>query len=181
MGFKYNVTDQEGIYFVTTTVVGWIDAFTRRELAEVVIASLSFCQQKKGLIIYAWCLMPNHLHMIVSASAGGRLSDIMRDFKRHTGKKVIEAIKEINESRDWMVDKFEFAAKIDFKSKEYKFWQTGFHPILLESGKFIDQKLDYLHENPVATGLVTEDARYAYSSAIDYKGGKGLLEVVLLI
>jgi len=180
MGFKYNVTDQEGIHFVTTTVVGWIDAFTRRELADVVIESLAFCQKKKGLIIYAWCLMPNHLHMIVSASEGGRLSGIMRDFKRHTGKKVIETIKGINESRDWMINKFEFAAKIDIKSKDYKFWQTGFHPVFLESSKFIDQKLNYIHRNPVAAGLVTEAAHYAYSSAIDYEGGKGLLDVVLL-
>ena len=119
--------------------------------------------------------------MVASSGNGGNFSDMMRDFKTHTSKKVISTIKKINESRDWMVDKFEFAAKTDSKSDKYKFWQSGFHPIQLESEKFIDQKINYTHQNPVKAGLVTEDIHYRYSSAIDYKGGKGPLDVVLLV
>jgi len=180
MAFKYQVTDQNGIYFITTTIIAWIDVFTRKELAEVIIESLAYCQKEKGLIIYAWCLMPNHLHLIVSAKENTNLSAIIRDFKKFTSKKLIKTISEINESRDWLLNKFQFAAKIHSKTKEFKVWQDGFHPIHLESNRFIDQKLDYIHQNPVTAGLVTVPEYYNYSSAINYCGGFGLLEVVFL-
>lgn len=122
--------------------------------------------------------MPNHLHMIVKAQEDKDLSDIIRDFKKFTSKKVIQTIQQINESRDWMLDKFQFAAKINAKSDKYKFWQDGFHPILLESDYFINQKLDYIHQNPVKSGLVFQEEHYVYSSAINYLGDKGLLDVV---
>jgi putative transposase len=180
MAFKYQVTDQDGIYFITITVVGWIDAFTRKELAEVVIDSLAYCHKEKGLIIYAWCLMPSHLHMIVSANVGKNLSDIIRDFKKFTAKRIITTIKEINESRTWMLNKFQFAARIHPKNKEHKFWQDGFHPIVLFSNHFMEQKLNYIHQNPVEAHLVADPEYYVYRSAINYSGGTGLLEVVFL-
>ncbi|PWS27522.1 transposase [Pedobacter yonginense] len=180
MAFKYNVTEQNDLYFVTITVVGWIDAFTRKELSYVIIDSLKFCQEKKGLILYSWCLMPSHLHMIVSAKEGNRLSDIIRDFKKFTSKRIISTLKEINESRDWLLDKFSFAAKTHSKSKEFKFWQDGFHPIALYSNEFKDQKLDYIHYNPVEAGIVAEPEHYLNSSAINYSGGLGLIDIVFL-
>jgi len=180
MAFKYNVTNQNDLYFITTTVVGWIDAFTRKELAQVVIDSLKFCQKEKGLVIYSWCLMPSHLHMIVSAEEGKKISDIIRDFKKFTSKRIISTIKEINESRDWLLDKFSFAAKVHSKSEEYKFWQDGFHPIALYSNEFKDQKLEYIHNNPVEAGIVHEPEHYINSFAINYSGGLGLLDVVFL-
>ncbi|MFD2284716.1 transposase [Pedobacter petrophilus] len=180
MGYKYAVTDDSGIYFITTTVVNWIDVFTRKELAEVIIESLKYCQKEKGLIIHAWCLMPSHLHMIVSMQEGKNLPDLMRDFKKFTSRKITQSIREINESRDWLLNKFSFAAKIHAKSDEFKFWQDGYHPISLETNLFIEQKLDYIHRNPVEAGFVYEPEHYVYSSAINYSGGLGLIEVVYL-
>lgn len=183
MAFKYTITDKQGIYFMTTTVVNWIDVFTRAELADEIIKSLAYCQKAKGLNIYAWCLMPSHLHLIASAREGFHLADIMRDFKKFTSKKVVKTIQEINESRrDWLLDKFEFAGRWNPKIEGFKFWQDGYHPILLESNHFLEQKLNYLHENPVVAGLVFEPYHYRYSSAIDYSDdkAKGLLEVLYL-
>lgn len=181
MAFKYQITNQDGIYFMTTTVIGWIDAFTRKELAEVVIDSLVYCQKHKGLVIYAWCLMPSHLHFIGSVGEGKKLSDVIRDFKKFTSKRIISTIKEINESRDWMLNKFQFAAKIHPKNEEFKFWQDGFHPIELFSPEFAIQKLNYLHQNPVQSGLVALPEHYLYSSASNYAGELGLIDVVYLI
>jgi REP element-mobilizing transposase RayT len=183
MAFKYKITDVQGVYFMTITVVDWIDVFTRRELADDVIASLEYCQKAKGLCLYAWCLMPSHLHLIASAKEGASMSDIMRDFKKFTSKKVVKTIQEINESRkDWLLDKFEFAGRWKPKIEGFKFWQDGYHPILLESNYFLEQKLDYLHENPVNAGLVFESYHYRYSSAIDYSSdkAKGLLDIMYL-
>ena len=98
MSEKYKFVDDKGMYHVTLTIVHWIDLFTRKEYAYDIIKSLRFCQENKGLKIHAWVIMPSHLHMIVS-SERVPLSDIMRDFKKFTNKKIIESIQSINESR----------------------------------------------------------------------------------
>ena len=65
-------------------------------------------------------------------------------------------------------------------NKEYQFWQQDNHPIELWSKEVIRQKLDYIHLNPVKAGFVTEPCHWNYSSAIDYSGAKGILEVNLI-
>jgi REP element-mobilizing transposase RayT len=125
--------------------------------------------------------MPSHLHLIVSAEDGKSISDIMRDFKKFTSKKIVKTIQEINESRkEWMLDKFEFAGRWNPKIENFKFWQHGIHPIILTSNHFVDQKLNYIHQNPVSAGIVFEPQHYVYSSAMDYSGMRGLLEVILI-
>lgn len=124
--------------------------------------------------------MPSHLHMLASAEEDKNLSDIMRDFKKFTSKKLIAMLGQINESRDWLIDKFSFAARTHSKTEEFKVWQDGFHAILIETNQFKDQKLNYIHQNPVNAGFVNEPEHYNYSSAINYCGGPGLLEVVFL-
>ncbi|MGI4729399.1 MAG: transposase [Janthinobacterium lividum] len=125
--------------------------------------------------------MPSHLHLIASAEEGIMLTDIMRDFKKFTSKKVVATIQEISESRkEWLLDKFAFAGKVNPKNKDYKFWQDGLHAIELESNLFIEQKLDYLHNNPVASGMVYESEYYVGSSAINYCGKQGLIDVILM-
>ena len=98
MSEKYKFNDPEGTYFITMSTVGWVDVFTRPELKHVIIDSLKHCQKEKGLVINAWCLMPSHLHMIVRTSKVP-LSDIMRDFKKFTAKKIVNVIGQIHESR----------------------------------------------------------------------------------
>jgi len=180
MGFKYRIIAQQELYFLTSTVVDWVDVFTRKELAEIVIDSLLFCQEKKGLLLYAWCLMPSHLHLIASAKEGFNLSDILRDSKKHTSKKIVSAVFDILESRRlWMLDRFEFAGRYNPKIQDFKFWQDGNHPVLLDTNEKLQQRLDYVHENPVHAGLVYEPQHYVYSSAIDYYTPmKGLLDIV---
>lgn len=126
MGFKYKVSN-DSIYFLTITVVDWIDVFTRKELAEIVIDSLKYCQKEKGMVLYAWCLMPSHLHLIASAEENIKISDIMRDFKKFTSKSIVAAIKEINESRkEWLLDKFEFAGRTNLKTRNINSGRMAF-------------------------------------------------------
>ncbi|MEO9477370.1 MAG: transposase [Cyclobacteriaceae bacterium] len=98
MSEKYKFDDPDGLYFVTSTVVHWIDLFTQKEFKHIIIDSLKYCQTNKGLIIHAWCLMPSHLHMIISSN-NESLSGIMRDFKKFTTKAILKELKVINESR----------------------------------------------------------------------------------
>jgi len=183
MGFKYRITANDELYFLTITVIDWIDVFTRRELCNDLLESLKYCQQNKGLVIYAWCLMPSHLHLVVSVNEGEfTLSDVMRDFKKFTSKRIIQSITEITESRrDWLLRHFAYAGKYNPKIKNYKFWQDGLHPIELTTFKFIEQKINYIHENPVAAGMVYKAEDYVLSSAAQYAGEyNAMLEVTVL-
>jgi REP element-mobilizing transposase RayT len=181
MSEKYKFRDPEGIYFVTTTAVGWVDLFTRKELKQVIIDSLRYCQKEKGLIIHAWCLMPSHLHMIVSTRLVP-LPEIMRDFKKFTAKELVRTIQTIKESRrGWILDLFGEVGDHLKRVSNYKVWQDGNHPILLYSAEVIEQKRNYIHNNPVADGTVDAPEDYCYSSARDYyTKKKGYLEVELI-
>lgn len=102
------------------------------------------------MTIYGWCPMSNHLHLVACAQEGFRLSDILRDFKKFTSKKIVKTIQEINESRkDWLIYRFEFAAKFHPNVENYKFWQDGNQAKECYSREFIRQKINYVHENPV--------------------------------
>ncbi|GAA4314299.1 REP-associated tyrosine transposase [Nibribacter koreensis] len=179
MGIK-NKIHEGHLYFLTLTVVDWIDVFTRPVYRHIILESLKFCQEKKGLEIYAWVLMSNHLHLIASAKEGANLSDILRDFKKFTSRSIVEAIKQENESRkEWMLYRFQFPANVQSKVIHYKFWQDGNEAKEIHSNEFLQQKIDYIHQNPVRAEWVQEPEHFIYSSARDYAGGKGLIEIIL--
>ena len=178
MSEKYKFSDPEGTYFMTMSVVGWIDLFTRPELKHVILDSLKYCQREKGLVINAWCLMHSHLHLIARTSKVP-LQEIMRDFKKFTSKEIIKVINRINESRkSWMLDMFSGVADGLKRVENYKVWQDGNHPELIFSSEFQKQKLNYVHQNHVEAEFVCEPEYYLYNSARDYRSNwKGLIEI----
>src|SRR5436190_9111363 len=168
-------------YFLTCTVVDWIDVFTRKNHKLAIVDSLKHCQEHKGLNIYAWCLMPSHLHMLVNTEPGFNLSDVIRDFKKFTSKKIVQQVVEETESRrEWMLKKFEEAGRDNRKIKDYKFWQDGNHAIEIFSEKVAWQKINYVHHNPVEEMLVQKAEEYYFSSARNYYGLDAMLEVIKL-
>ena len=170
---------QEGYaYYLTLTVVDWIDVFTRPIYRHIIIDSLQYCQKEKGLEIWAWVLMSNHLHMVAKARDGYHLSDILRDFKKFTSKKITEAIQTEPESRrEWMLNRFGYAARDNNKHKDFKFWQEGNEAKEIHTTYFLEQKIEYIHNNPVRVEIVDEAHHYKYSSAVDYADGIGLLKI----
>lgn len=179
---NYFITDQNGIYFLTFTVTDWIDIFTRKEYRFEIVDSLNYCIQNKGITVYAWCLMSNHLHLVCKANEGFRLSDIIRDFKKYTSKSVLSLIQEIAESRkEWLLYRFEFAGKFDNRIKKYKFWQDTNHAVLLDDNNKIDQRINYTHDNPVRAMIVAEAHHFLYSSARDYTGETGYVKVEVVV
>lgn len=184
MPFARRIQNPESLYFVTFAVVQWVDVFTRMVYVDILLESIRYCQKEKGLRVHAWCIMSNHVHLMISTEFGHHPSDALRDLKKFTSKKIVAAIadKEQPESRrGWMLWIFKQAGEANSKNKDYQFWQQGNHPIELISNKFIDQKLLYIHMNPVKAGLVDEPWEYRYSSARDYMNNqKGLLEVELI-
>ncbi len=155
-------------YFITFTVVDWLDVFLKDEYTSILIDSIKYCQKNKGLEVYAYCIMPSHVHMIAAATTG-TLSAILRDLKEHTSKEIIKAIKENQREskREILLQQFLLAGKESSQKQMYKFWQSGNHPIELYSDKFITQKETYIHMNPVEAGIVSKPEYYRLSSASD--------------
>ncbi len=181
MSTKYKATTTEETYFITITAVGWIDIFTRLNQKYNIINALKYCQQNKGLEIYAYCIMSSHVHLLCKATDGFILSDVMRDFKKFTSKKIIKTILEEPESRrEWMLEYFQKACEHLNREQKYKVWQNGYHAELAETNWFIKQKVNYIHKNPVADKTVTLPEDYYFSSARNYAELDNDLEVVLL-
>ena len=154
------------LYFVTLTVTNWIDVFTRRLYNDFIIESLDHCRQHKKLNIYAYVIMTNHIHMVANVSDGA-LGNVLRDFKTYTSKELVKMIRDNpTESRkEWMLKKFEIAGKYNPLNVYHQFWQNGNYPVLLYTPAVIDQKIDYIHENPVRAGFVGSAHEFWYSSA----------------
>ncbi|WP_317043697.1 transposase [Cellulophaga tyrosinoxydans] len=132
------------------------------------------------MILYGYVIMSNHVHLIIQSS-DGKLSDLIRDFKKFTAKNILESIQNEPESRrEWMLERFKKATETHSRNKEYQFWQYGNHAVEIYSIDFMWSKLDYIHMNPVRAGIVEKASYYKYSSASNYVNGKGVITVELV-
>ncbi len=155
----------------------WIDVFTRKSYKECIIESLDFCIKNKGMILYGYVIMSNHIHLILQAK-DENLSNLIRDFKKFTAKTILDKIQNEPESRkDWMLERFKLATKSHKRNKNYQFWQYGNHAEEIYSAKFLWSKLDYIHLNPVRAGIVAKASDYIYSSACNYVHDESLLQL----
>ncbi|GIV34816.1 MAG: hypothetical protein KatS3mg031_2351 [Chitinophagales bacterium] len=142
MSRKYKFRDNSQLYFVSFATVNWIDVFIRNEYKEVLLDSLRFCQIKKDLELYAWCIMTSHVHLIIG-SCGIPMEYIMRDFKSFTSTTLRKAISEnpVESRREWMIWMFERAGRYNSNNKDWQFWQQHNNPIELYDRKIMEQKI----------------------------------------
>ncbi len=181
-GDRYKIQDQFATYYLTLTIVKWIDIFSRIEYRDTVVESLNYCINNKGLILNSWVIMTNHIHLVCRVESEIGMSGFLRDFKKFTSKKIAEQVEELNESRkEWLLDKFGFEAKRTGRAEVYKIWKDGNHPIDLSNHSIdIMNKIDYVHMNPVKAGWVDFPEDYIYSSARNYVNRKGLIKVEII-
>ncbi len=182
MSRKYKFHNREGLYFVSFATVFWIDVFIREYYFQTMIDSLDFCRKEKGMEIYTYCIMPSHVHLIFKAKENNPGS-LMRDLKTFTSKKLQQQIFENNKEsrREWIFQMMRKAGEKNSNVKNNQFWQQHNKPIELWSNHVIDQKVDYIHNNPVEAGFVCEPQHWKYSSAVDYCGGKSTLEIDFIV
>ncbi len=178
MSSKYKFYNKEGLYFISFATINWIDVFIREHYFQEMVCCFDYCRKNKGMEIYAWCIMPSHIHLIFRAK-NNNPGDLIRDMKGHTSKRLQKLILENpDESRKtWILWMMKKAGENRSNIKGRQFWQQKNHPIELWTAEVIDQKVDYIHQNPVKAGFVTEPHQWKYSSAINYSGGKGILEI----
>jgi len=164
MGYSYSIKDQQALHFVTFTVHQWVNVFTRDIYIDILIESIHHCQKTKGLKVYAWVIMSNHCHLIISSDVIP-LSNIIRDLKKFTAKTIVKAI-ETNpfESRKhWMLWLLR-------KDGHIWFWQEGYHGEEIFSEAFLETKVNYIHQNPVKAGIVEKEEEYINSSCGEFYG-----------
>ena len=176
----YTIKEQEKAHFITATVVDWIDVFSRKNYRDSIIECFDYCIKNKGMILYGYVIMSNHIHMIIQSN-DGKLSDLLRDFKKFTAKTILEKIQSEPESRrEWMLERFKLATETHSRNKNYQFWQYGNHAEEIFTEQFLWSKLDYIHMNPVRAGIVIKMDDYLYSSASNYMSGTGIIQVEIV-
>jgi REP element-mobilizing transposase RayT len=163
---QWKVYPDHNYYFVTTTIVEAQKVFTSDVYCDILIASLKYCIAHKGLHLHGYVIMPNHAHYILSNDDGGNLSNIMRDYKTHASRKITQQL--LQDKKQQVLNIFRHHARIDNRGNNFKVWEEGFHPIVLRDGKFIKQKLSYIHENPIRKNYVADTEDWKYSSARNY-------------
>ena len=154
-------------YFLTMSVVGWIDLFTRERYNKIIVDSLEYCIKEKELLVHEYVIMPSHIHFIMQ-HLECNLPNVIRDFKSFTAKEILTEVKSQGESRkDWLLDLFRQFAKKTKQNKEFMVWQKTNHPVELSNSTSYDQKVNYIYWNPVKGGYVTEPQNWKYSSACE--------------
>jgi REP element-mobilizing transposase RayT len=166
MRSRYGFRNPEGTFFVTSSIVEWLPVFTTAACCNILVNSLLHCRANKGLKIYAWVILDNHFHAILS---GPDLSSTLRGLKGFTAQALIEQIR--TEKRDWLLNQLAYYCKAHKTRSERQVWQEGSHPQEIETDDMMEQKVDYIHHNPVVRGLVIGLEHWRYSSAHEWLVG----------
>jgi REP element-mobilizing transposase RayT len=181
MSTGYQIKDQEALHFLTFQIVDWVDIFTRKIYKDIIIDSFKYSIEHKGLQIFAYVIMTNHVHLIAHNS-NSCLSGCVRDLKKFTSKKIVATIFDISESRkEWIINRFKFNASHYKGNKSFQVWTHENHAIQLFSNEFIKEKIEYIHNNPVRAGIVQYPEDYLYSSARNYASLEAPIDIPVLL
>ena len=149
-------------HFLTITIIEWIDIFAKPEYFQIIIDSLKYCQKNKGLLLYEFVIMTNHIHLIVKAKEKNKLSQIISDFKKHTTREILKELEKDNRRYILNLIKNSFFKKKDYQNQ---IWQRENYPELIVTEEFLNEKIGYVYNNPVKKGYVAKAEDWIYSSA----------------
>lgn len=178
-----NNLDQQDCSYITFNTVDWVDIFIRPAYKEVITDTLNYLIAKRGFTVYAWCLMTNHLHLVARAYDGSGLAAIEKEFKKHTTNSFLEIIDdEADLRKQWMMERFEQSSQNLKRLEKYQLWQSCSNPSFIDCKQIfkLQERILYVHENPVRDKIVAKPEEYIYSSAGDYAGRKGLVNVTVI-
>ena len=173
MRSRYRINDETTSHFVTSTIVEWLPVFTTAACCDIIVRSLEYCRQHKELRLYAWVIMDNHFHAIMS---GPHLAETIANLKKFTAHAILDQLK--FECRNWFLNQLAYFRAAHKHASQHQVWQEGVHPQAIRSDKMMLQKLEYLHNNPVHRGFVASPEHWRYSSAHEWlRGATPLLRV----
>lgn len=169
---RYAIYEPQVPHFLTCTVVNWLPLFSRPPLVDMLFDSWRFLQNRGRLTLYAYVVMENHVHLVAGAPDLGKE---IGDFKSFTARQMIDRLKEGN--ADHILQQLAVHKAAFKKDRQYQLWQEGSHPQLIQDEAMMRQKVEYIHNNPVKRGYVDDPVHWRYSSARNYAGLPGLVEV----
>ena len=153
------------IYYITSVTYNRLKIFTRPSFVILIIDSLNYYRYQYSCKLIGYVIMPDHIHLLIWPREEKAVTDFMRDFKRFTSGRIARQAK-VENKKEWM-EKFELAG-FETERAEYKVWQDSFWEQSIYTEKFLTQKLDYIHLNPVRAGIVENTEAYPYSSYRNY-------------
>ena len=172
MASRNSIFEPDRPHFLTCTVVDWLPMFCSPPIVQIILDSWAYLQANGRLVIYAYVIMVNHLHLVASATD---LSKEMASFKSFTARQIIDYLEDNDAHR--VLDQLAWHKQRHKKDREYQLWQEGSHPQLIQGEAMVRQKVAYIHDNPVKRGYVDDPTHWRYSSARNYAGQPGLLDV----
>jgi REP element-mobilizing transposase RayT len=170
---RYRIWEKDQAHFLTCTVVGWIPVFTRPETMDIILESWRYLQQHRDFQLFGYVILENHSHLIASSPD---LSREMKDFKSFTARRIIDLLE--SQKVSVFLDQLAWRKARHKIESQYQLWQEGSHPQQIQGEEMMLQKLEYIHNNPVKRGFVDEPEHWRYSSARNYAGMPGLIDVV---
>jgi putative transposase len=155
------------VFFVTSTVVGFIEIFKIDSLCEIMIEKLRFYQDRGDFILLAYVIMPDHFHLVINTKNDKTISECVGNLKRITSREITAALRKLN---NW-----DFLAKLDRAAAleathDSRIWKHRFDSLVILNEDTLRQKIEYIHNNPVRAGLATKPSDWFYSSARNYEG-----------
>ncbi|MEX1232559.1 MAG: transposase [Planctomycetaceae bacterium] len=171
---RYKIVENEYPYFVTGTIVGWLPVFTNSEPAEILFNAWRHQQEHRDLKIFAYVILEIHFHMIASAPD---LADVLQRFKSFTARKIVELLEQ--RGARMLLQQLEWLKREYKEESDYQVWQEGSHPKQIPNDEMMWQKIEYIHMNPVKRGFIDDPLHWRWSSARNYAGQPGLIEVII--
>ena len=169
---RYTITEPDKPHFMTCTVVEWLAVFTRPETVQILLDCWRYQRERAGLRLYGYVILENHLHYIAQAH---NLNKCVSSFKSFTARQIIDHLQA--QHADRFLDRLRFAKCGHKTDREYQFWQEGVHAELVFNDAMMREKLNYIHANPVKRGYVNLPEHWRYSSASNYMGLAGLIDI----
>lgn len=174
------IENYNSVFALKFIVTDRIDVFSKSEYRDIVTETLKYHRETKKLRLYAWCLMSDHIHLVCRVEPPFKITDFVCDFKSFIAKAITDDIENHPGSHKiWILQRFEYASKLDRRSEKYLFWQDSNHLTELQTKDQIQQQLKSIHQNPVKQRIVEKPEDYLYSSARNYAGIRSVIEIDL--
>jgi len=167
---RYHFGEAGFPHFLTCTVVGWLPVFTRPETVQILLDSWQFLQDQKRIALMGYVVLENHIHFIASAQ---NLPKEVGDLESIMARRIIDYLSERHVRT--LLEGLEYHKARHKGDRRYQLWQEGSHPKIIETEAIMRQKLDYIHDNPVKSGFVSDPTHWRYSSARNYAGIEALV------
>ncbi|PEN07877.1 transposase [Longimonas halophila] len=174
MALPFCIHDEQAPHFLTCTILNGWPVLARPAAAQVVLDALQHMQETERIHLYAYVLMANHIHLIASADTLSREVHALKSFTAH---RIVDVLSE--QKATHVLHLLQWSRRARRPDRTYQVWTAGSYPKQLQTATMTRQKIAYIHDNPVRRGYVDEATHWRYSSARNYAGQPGLIDVTV--